>query len=69
MDGNANWDKYFGIKMKLFIPYQPASPGLPPAETFAHIHKKIRPTLYLFSQQTDNVPSIARPYAPDRCAW
>lgn len=20
VDGNANWDKYFGIKVKLFIP-------------------------------------------------
>lgn len=52
MDGSANWEKYFGVKMRLFTRCQPASLGLPPGETFAYIHKKLCPTLHLFSQQT-----------------
>ena len=41
---NANKDKCFGVKMKLFIPYQPANLGIYLQEIYARMHRKMGPT-------------------------
>ena len=42
---SANKDKCFGVKVKPFIPYQPANLGLYRREILAHMHKKIHTIL------------------------